>query len=218
MLSSGSCASEGARSVDLMGLPFELPETGGSIYYRDGNDIINPRWSVKNAGSRQLTNRVFGTASLQYDFSDNLNLLYRVGVDFYNERNTQFSNKDGVNFNQAIFGFYQTWDNNNRIWDHYLSLSGDYDLTDKFGLRVLRVVQKFGQGRFKGGPVSLTIRVFKPEIHYVGKRVVKIITHIVFDLYTTGGQYTYQKQGYDFCLHVYSSIDCFSLFDISKAE
>ncbi|MDC7995986.1 SusC/RagA family TonB-linked outer membrane protein [Altibacter sp. HG106] len=122
------------RSVDLMGLPFELPETGGSIYYRDGNDIINPRWSVKNAGSRQLTNRVFGTASLQYDFSDNLNLLYRVGVDFYNERNTQFSNKDGVNFNQAIFGFYQTWDNNNRIWDHYLSLSGDYDVTDKFGL------------------------------------------------------------------------------------
>jgi len=49
-------------------------------------------------------------------------------------------------------------------------------------------------------------------------RVVKIIVHIGFDLYTTGGKYTHQKQGYDFCFHVHSSIDCFSLFDISKAE
>ena len=122
------------RSVDLMGLPFEIPENGGSIYYRNGNDIINPRWTVKNAGSRQLTNRVFGTASLQYDFTDNLNLLYRVGVDFYNERNTQYSNKNGVNFNQAINGFYNTWDNNVRIWDHYVSLSGDYDLFGDLGL------------------------------------------------------------------------------------
>lgn len=122
------------RSVDLMGLPFTIPETGGSIYYRNGNDIINPRWTVQNAGSRQLTNRVFGTASLQYDFNDNLNLLYRAGVDFYNERNTQFVNKNGVNFNQAINGQYITWDNNVRIWDHYVSLSGDYDLTDDFGL------------------------------------------------------------------------------------
>jgi len=122
------------RSVDLMGLPFEIPENGGSIYYRNGNDIINPRWTVKNAGSTQLTNRVFGTASLQYDFNDNLNVLYRAGIDFYNERNTQFSNKNGVNFNQAINGFYNTWDNNVRIWDHYASISGDYDLSDDFGL------------------------------------------------------------------------------------
>ena len=122
------------RSVDLMGLPFTIPETGGSIYYRNGNDIINPRWTVENAGSTQLTNRVFGTAQLQYDFSDNLNLLYRAGVDFYNERNSQFSNKNGVNFNQAINGQYITWDNNVRIWDHYLTLSGDYDITDDIGI------------------------------------------------------------------------------------
>jgi len=122
------------RSVDLMGLEFTIPETGGSIYYRNGNDIINPRWTVENAGSTQLTNRVFGTASLQYDITDNLNILYRAGIDFYNERNTQYVNKNGVNFNQAIFGQYITWDNNVRIWDHYVSLSGDYDLSDDIGL------------------------------------------------------------------------------------
>ena len=91
------------RNVDLMGLPFEIPETGGSIYYRNGNDIINPRWSVKNSQGGQVTNRIFGTAQLNYEYNDNLTFTYRYGLDWYNERNTAYSNKDGVNFNQAIF-------------------------------------------------------------------------------------------------------------------
>ncbi|MBT8273670.1 MAG: SusC/RagA family TonB-linked outer membrane protein [Bacteroidia bacterium] len=122
------------RSVDLMGLPFEIPENGGSIYYRNGNDIINPRWSAKNAGSTQLTNRVFGTAALTYNFNDNLVLTYRAGLDFYNERNAQFSNKNGVNFQQAVLGYYETWDTNVRIWDHFVSIGGNYDLTEDIGL------------------------------------------------------------------------------------
>ena len=120
--------------VDLMGLEFEIPETGGSIYYRNGNDIINPRWSVKNANNDQLTNRVYGTASLTYELNDNLSMTYRAGLDFYNERNQADSNKNGVNFTQAINGFLNTWDNNNRIWDHYLSIGGDYDITEKVGV------------------------------------------------------------------------------------
>ena len=122
------------RNVDLNNLEFEIPETGGSIYYRNGNDIINPRWSAKHAGSTQLTHRVFGTASLSYDINDNLNLVYRAGIDFYNERNSQYSDKDGVNFQQAVLGYYETWDTNVRIWDHYAALGGNYDLTDDIGL------------------------------------------------------------------------------------
>jgi hypothetical protein len=113
-----------------MGLEFELPENGGSIYYRNGNDIINPRWSVKNAQNGQMTNRIFGTATLTYEFNDNLNLTYRAGIDWYNERNNAQSNKNGVNFNNAIFGFYNTWDNNVSIWDHFVALGGNYNLTN----------------------------------------------------------------------------------------
>ena len=113
-----------------MGLPFELPENGGSIYYRNGNDIINPRWSVKNASNSQFTNRIFTTASVSYDFTDNLSLTYRAGLDFYNERNQAHSNKNGVNFNNAIFGFLNTWDNNVNIWDHYAALNGSYELSE----------------------------------------------------------------------------------------
>ena len=70
-----------------MNLPFEIPETGGSIYYRNGNDIINPRWSVKNSQGGQTTNRIFGTAQLNYEVNDNLTLTYRYGMDWYNEHN-----------------------------------------------------------------------------------------------------------------------------------
>jgi TonB-linked SusC/RagA family outer membrane protein len=122
------------RNVDLMGLPYTLPETGGSIYYRNGNDIINPLWSVANSQGGQVVNRVNSTASLSYELNDNLSITYRYGLDWYNERNKDYSNKGGVEFNEAIFGYLRTWDNNVQIHNHYLSLNGSYDLSDDIGL------------------------------------------------------------------------------------
>ena len=122
------------RNVDLMGLPFEMPETGGSIYYRNGNDIINPRWSVKNSSGGQVTNRVYGNAQLTYEINDNLSLSYRYGLDWYNERNTAYSNKDGVNFNEAVFGYLDSYDNNVSVNTHFLNLNGSYELSDEIGM------------------------------------------------------------------------------------
>ncbi|WP_373075007.1 SusC/RagA family TonB-linked outer membrane protein, partial [Zeaxanthinibacter enoshimensis] len=122
------------RSVDLMGLPFQNPIDGSSVYYRNGNDIINPRWTAANVTYRQLTNRIFWNAQLSYNINDNLNLNWRTGLDFYNERNINGGNKGGVEFTQAIFGFLQTYDNNNTIWEHFLSLNGDYELSEKLGM------------------------------------------------------------------------------------
>ena len=124
------------RNVDLMGLPWELPENGGSIYYRNGNDIMNPRWMVKNIQNGQLTNRIFGTANLTYDFNDNLNITYRAGIDWYNERNNDQSNKNGVSWTENVNGFYKTWDNNVSIWDHFVAVGGNYNLTndEKLGI------------------------------------------------------------------------------------
>ena len=122
------------RSVDLLGLPYQNPIDGSSVYYRNGNDIINPRWTANNAKYSQLTTRVFWNAAMQYDINDNLNVTYRAGLDYYNERNEQYSNKGGVEFTSAIFGFLNTYDNNNTIWDHYLALNGNYDLSEKLGM------------------------------------------------------------------------------------
>ena len=122
------------RSVDLMGLPWENPKDGSSIYYRQNNSIQNPRWTVKNAANIQNTNRVFGSTNIQYGLSDNLNLSYRYGVDVYSENNINYSNKGGktgstVNQN----GIYETWNNTKSISNHNFNLNGDYDVDD-FGI------------------------------------------------------------------------------------
>ena len=93
---------------------------------------------MANAQTKQTTNRIFGQGTLQYDFSDNLNLVYRVGIDVYSENNVNSQNKGGINSNSGdvrlASGIYETWTNTNTIWDHNLALSGSYDLPADFGL------------------------------------------------------------------------------------
>jgi len=126
------------RSIDVQGLPYQDPVTGGSVYYRQNNSIQHPLWTVNNAQTKQLTNRIFGQGSIKYDFTDNLNLIYRAGIDVYSENNSNTQNKGGVNSNSGdvriASGIYETWTNTNTIWDHNLVLNGDYDLGESFGI------------------------------------------------------------------------------------
>ena len=125
------------RSIDIQGLPYQNPITGGSVYYRQDNSIQHPLWTIHNAETSQETNRVFGQASLQYDINDNLNVIYRAGIDVYSENNVNYQNKGGVNSNSGDIrlasGVYETWNNTNTIWDHNLVFNGDYDITDLIG-------------------------------------------------------------------------------------
>ncbi|MGW9684445.1 SusC/RagA family TonB-linked outer membrane protein [Flagellimonas sp. 2504JD1-5] len=125
------------RSIDIQGLPYQDPITGGSVYYRQDNTIQHPVWTVFNAEFSQETNRVFGQASIQYDLTDNLNLLYRSGIDVYSENNVNLQNKGGINSQsndiRLASGIYETWNNTSTIWDHNLALNGDFDITDKIG-------------------------------------------------------------------------------------
>ena len=123
------------RSVDVQGLPFENPVTGASVYYRQNNSIQHPLWTVFNAKVQQVTNRVFGNGTIQYKINDNLNLLYRLGVDVASTNNTNQQNKGGVSDDTTLrSGVYQTWNDTNIIWDHNFILNGQYDITDKIGV------------------------------------------------------------------------------------
>jgi TonB-linked SusC/RagA family outer membrane protein len=157
------------RNVDLMGLPFELPEDGGSIYYRNGNDIINPLWSVKNAQNGQITNRVFTSATLSYEINENLGVSYRAGIDFYNERNKSYSNKNGVNFDAAVFGFLNTYDNNVSIFDHYIAVNGNYDLSEDFSLS------------FVAGATSRSRTFDRSGVASTGQIVFGVVQHFNFE-------------------------------------
>ena len=120
------------RNVDLMGLPYQNPITGASVYYRADGGIVNPNWTVANSFTSQLTNRIFGNSTLKYEINSHLGLTYRVGIDNYSERNIIGTNKGsgGASTSGPVLGVYKTYDNLNTIWDHNFVLNGQYGLTD----------------------------------------------------------------------------------------
>lgn len=116
------------RSIDLMGLPYQNPINGSTVYYRAGNDIQNPRWTVANAFGNQFTDRMFGNSTLTFRINDNLNVFWRSGLSFYTERNESGQNMGGAEGN--INGDYATYDNKRTVWDHTFQINGNYYLTD----------------------------------------------------------------------------------------
>ncbi len=124
------------RSVSIQDLPYQNPIDGSSVYYRQNNSIQHPLWTVNNSGFRQVTNRVFGQSSLNYSINDNLNILYRFGLDVFSENNTNFQNKGGRGQSDAalVSGIYQTWNNTNTIQNHDIIVNGDYDLSERVGM------------------------------------------------------------------------------------
>ena len=119
------------RSVDLMGMPYQRAD-GGSLYYRTSNSIQNPRWTVDNAKVRNKTNRFFGSTNLKYDINDDINVVYRYGIDTFFEAQEYGQNKGGVDGNRL--GMYRTINVNNTIIDHNVSVNYKKEFTDLLGL------------------------------------------------------------------------------------
>jgi TonB-linked SusC/RagA family outer membrane protein len=113
------------RSVDLANLPFETPVDKRSVYYRSGNDIINPKWVAKYYTDQSLTQRFFNSTSLTYDILDNLSLTYRLGLDTYTEEQERRYNKGGGGGVSAQInsGYYRTITINNTIWNQDVILA-----------------------------------------------------------------------------------------------
>ncbi|MEK6154435.1 SusC/RagA family TonB-linked outer membrane protein [Flavobacteriaceae bacterium 3-367] len=120
------------RSVDLTNLPFQAAD-GRSVYYRSGNDIQNPYWTVANSKAAQLTDRFLGNMGLTYELNDWMNLTYRLGLDTYTEFNSYGQNRGGVD--GPTLGILRTISVRNTIWNHDLILSADKDLSEDFNLK-----------------------------------------------------------------------------------
>lgn len=119
------------RQVDLMGWPYENPIDGSSVYFRSGNDIPNPRWVLKNYKTTGVVNRIFTATTANYEMAKDLTLLYKVGLDTYDETQEYRLNKGGV---QLVNGLYNTNNIKNTIWDNSLILSYSRSLTEKFAM------------------------------------------------------------------------------------
>lgn len=126
------------RSVDLAGLPFENPVDGSSVYYRGGNDIVNPLWLVKNYVNTSDVQRFFNSTSLIYDVTDDFSVTYRVGLDTYTELQELRYNKGGPSSSLATqSGYYRTINIQNTIWNQDLVLNWKTEFSDKLGMSAL---------------------------------------------------------------------------------
>lgn len=119
------------RQVDLMGWPYENPIDGSSVYFRSGNDIPNPRWILNNYKTTGVVNRFFSATSFNLDITKELALIYKIGLDTYDETQEFLLNKGGVSF---VNGFYNTLNFKNTIWDNSMILSYSKTVTDKLSL------------------------------------------------------------------------------------
>lgn len=121
--------------LDHNTFPFETPLEKKSLWYRGGNDIPNPNWIAKYHKETSLTNRVFISNTLNYDFTDNVALSYRVGLDTYTETQTREFNKGiGPSYANIDRGVFQSQNITNTIWNHDLILSVSKEFTSDLSM------------------------------------------------------------------------------------
>lgn len=114
-------------NIGLYDLPFENPSDRTSVYYRGGNDIQHPLWTLNNTRDEESVNRFFGNISATYAIKDWLNVTYRYGVDNYGQLTDYSINKGG---RQVETGLLTTVFRNNTIQNHDLLIAFDKELTN----------------------------------------------------------------------------------------
>ena len=155
------------RSIGIAQLPYAHPITGASIYYRSSNGIQHPLWTVNNTGDAQMTHRVFGGISAQYDISDNLNVRYSYGYDVYSEDNTSYQNKGGQDGNLEVqSGLYEKWNNTSTIFNHQVTINGDFELDDDWSVTFNAGAESVGREYDRNGVRSTGQNVFNVLRHY----------------------------------------------------
>ncbi len=121
------------RSVDIND-PFQHPETGESLWYRGGNDRMNPRWALDNTQDTNSTDRLFGNFNISYPIIEWLDIRYRVGLDNQNVRTTRAINR-GANDGIHPLGYLQISNSRFTIWDHSILFGIDKQLSQDLSLQ-----------------------------------------------------------------------------------
>lgn len=122
------------RSVDLHGLAYERPDDNSSIYYRGGNDIQHPLWTLNNVNDSERVRRFFGNVTLNYQIADWLNASYRFSLDTYDQQQDFTQNKGG---RQNPDGLFTTSDRASTITDQVFTLSANKDINADFNINGL---------------------------------------------------------------------------------
>ena len=113
---------------------------------------------------------MYGGTSVQYDISDNLNVQYRYGYDVYSEDNTSYQNKGGVDGSvESQSGFYEKWNNTATIFNHQITINGDYELDSDWSMT------------FNAGATSNARDYDRNGVRSTGQNVFNVLRHYNFN-------------------------------------
>ncbi len=90
--------------------PYQNPDNGGSAYYRVGNDILNPRWTIDNTKSMNNSNRILGYTEVLFTPTDRFEILYNYSFESYDEDQEYRLNPSLATNYPFPSGLYQTID------------------------------------------------------------------------------------------------------------
>lgn len=147
------------RSIDLGGIPFTNPVTGGSAYYRSGNDIPNPNWIAENTGYTNITDRYYGKTELNFKAADGINLVYRLGYDAYSENQEYRQDAGGVEPADFINGYYSTSNQRSVGWDHNVNALLSFQVNEDVSLDATLGAQYISESWERNGLESVEMIV-----------------------------------------------------------
>jgi outer membrane receptor protein involved in Fe transport len=120
---------------DLDLFPMEVPGDHRMMWYRPGSDVPSARWMAAYFQESDVTERVFASNTLTYDFTDQMALSYRVGFDTYTQRQTRSFNKGvGGAYPVVNNGIFQTQVISNTIWNHDLIFSYNREINSDINM------------------------------------------------------------------------------------
>jgi TonB-linked SusC/RagA family outer membrane protein len=154
------------RDIELFEWPYSTPNGERSIYYRGSNDIINPLWAAKNYRETDVTNRVFNSSSLSYDFTNDFSFTYRFGLDHYNQVQSREYNRGGVQGPNVINGVYQTQNIKNTIFNHDFLFSYERELSSDINMSAVLGFNSRNDQTIRDGIYSEGQGVFGLFRHY----------------------------------------------------
>ncbi|MFV0565308.1 MAG: SusC/RagA family TonB-linked outer membrane protein [Flavobacteriaceae bacterium] len=116
------------RNIDVYNLPYQDAQ-GKNVYYRSN---INPNWLIHNTNDFDDVSRVFGNFNANYQLNDNIGLTYRVGYDYENYNQLDYSNKGGLD--DFEFGYLNISGTKQVVVDQTFMANFNYDLSEKISL------------------------------------------------------------------------------------
>ena len=122
------------RNWDVQGQPFQNPVDNGSEFFIGRATANNPYWAVYNSGIRSKVDRYVAAFSLAYDFTDWLNLSYKIGINGFAQSQYEFQRPNGAG---NPLGTMTTVDVFTDEINSDLILTGSRDLNENFSLRAL---------------------------------------------------------------------------------